>query len=278
VEFLRFATSTTTTALKGMEFAVGISNYDHTAHTVNASGNIDCVAGDTFWLLQEAHGDGLQVGQQAHVYLDPIIVQNYIHIGFQPMLLQPGANGTAQSIALVNMLGIAYTGVSARVEQRVHNFAMAHSAILDGSLLLSAPSTIDLESFIVRDSILYGTTAFPGSFTDADGWTLTNNHFIDGSDEGTQATTGALTFSTAYLSEDAAIEDRVWNSLVPYDLYGNARGTLSRLGAVDAAPVASTPDPDPPAEGYAPTDSPMQYYRTLALRRRRRKLSRRDQI
>jgi hypothetical protein len=236
VEFLRFATATTTTALKGMEFAVGVGNYDHTAHTVSATGNINCSAGDTFWLLQEAHGDSLQIGHQTNVFVGPIVVQNYLAIGFQPMLVQPGAGGTASGIALVNMLAVAYTGTTAQVQQRLYNFIAEECSWLQGNLSMRNNVALDLDDVSFRNNIIVGTQSDVG-WPSGSTLTLTNNHFIDGSDEGTHATTGALTFSSAYLSEDAAVEDRVWHSMVPYDIFGNARGTLSRLGAVDAAPT-----------------------------------------
>jgi hypothetical protein len=234
IENIRFATTTTTTALKGTQHPV--TGYVHASHTITVSGNVNCAAGDTFWMMQEAHGDSYQIGDQGNFQVGPVVSQNYLAIGFQPMLIQPGENGTAHSVALLNTLLVGYTGTLAQIQQRAHNFVIDSSAILNNNLLMSNTAPLDLADFNVRNSILQGTqsnTGWPSGST----LTLTNNHFISDSEQGTQATQGALTFTDNYLSEDAAIEDRVWHSMVPYDIFGNTRGTLSRLGAVDAAPT-----------------------------------------
>ncbi len=238
-EFMQFATTTTTTALKGQRFA---RNAAPSGRSVIVTGELagSAVAGDLIWFMQEAHADGLQIGLQGGQGQNPgpIICMNYLQEGFQTGLLQPGASYTVSGLALVNMIA---AGAQFQAQQQSQNAVFGNIIIVNNILQNTVTSAVD---FFINDSIIQSTSAFsPSSWND--GMLFTNSHGIDGAlPNGVGNTSGAITYDAHYNSTTSALQGRVWNTEVAYDIFGNAAttngSTYARVGAVLGSPEDTT--------------------------------------
>ncbi len=230
-ENMQFATTTTTTALKGLRFA---KNAVPSGRSVIVNGELagSAVAGDLIWFMQEFHADANQIGLQGQQAQNPgpIIEMNYLNKGFQTGLFQPGASYTVSGFATINVISV---GVQFQLQQQAENILFQNNTVLNNILQNTFTSGVD---FSIIGSLVVSTSATAPT-TWNDGALFTNSHGIDEAlPNGVGNTTGAITYDAFYNSTTSALQSRVWNTNVAFDLYGNAAttngSTYSRIGAV----------------------------------------------
>ncbi len=238
---LRFATTTTTTALRGLSFPILAIN--GTSRTVTVSGELagSAVDGDLIWLSQIAHADSNQVGLDNSTGQDtgPLMEQNYLNEGFQTLLLQSGATFKVGAMGLVNVVSAGFQGqIQDATDTLVYQNTMWTGNILQNAVASAA-------NFSINASIVISTSAnSPPTWND--GVLFTNSHGIDEAlPNGIGNTTGAITYNAFYNSTTSSVQLRSWNTNVAFDMYGNAAttngSTYSRIGAVLGDPTSDAP-------------------------------------
>ncbi len=199
------------------------------------------VAGDLIWFMQEFHADSNQIGLQGQQGQNPgpIIEMNYLNEGFQTGLFQPGASYTVSGFATINVISV---GVQFQLQQHAENVLFKNNSVLNNILQNTFTSGVD---FSIIGSLVVSTSATAPT-TWNDGALFTNSHGIDEAlPNGVGNTTGAITYDAYYNSTTSALQSRVWNTNVAFDLYGNAAttngSTYSRIGAVLGDPTSDSP-------------------------------------
>ncbi len=240
-EQMQFATTTTTTALKGLRFEK--NDITPGSRTILVNGELagSAVAGDLIWLMQIAHADANQIGlggsQSANV--GPIMEMNYLNEGFQSWLFQPGSTFSVANFGAVNVVSNGFQG---QFQQRSINVVMKN---LTNPTTLLQNTFIEGPDFFINESIIYSTDANnPGTWNND--MAFSNSHGIGQVlPNGIGNTTGGISLDLFYNSTTSALQSRVWNTDVAFDLYGNAAttngSTYSRIGAVLGDPTSDEP-------------------------------------